>query len=105
MPTARCNGIEIAYEDMGPKDGRPLVLVMGLGASLIFWEDSFCAALAERGHRVIRFDNRDVGHSTKLDALGVPNVGEAFAAAMTRQPIKAPYLLSDMARDTVGLMD
>jgi len=105
MPSARCNGIEIAYEEIGPKDGRPLVLVMGLGASLVFWEDDFCRALAERGHRVVRFDNRDVGHSTKLDSLGVPDVNQAFAALVMRQPIEAPYRLSDMARDTIGLMD
>jgi len=106
MPSARCNGIEIAYEEIGPKDGRPLVLVMGLGASLVFWEDDFCAALAESGHRVVRFDNRDVGLSTKLDHLGVPDVNQAFASLMMRQPIQgAPYLLTDMARDTIGLMD
>ena len=105
MPTARCNGIEIAYEEIGPKDGRPLVLVMGLGASLLFWEDGFCSALAERGHRVIRFDNRDVGLSTKLDQFGVPDVNQAFASLMQRQPIQAPYRLSDMAGDTIGVMD
>lgn len=105
MPSARCNGVEIAYEEIGAKDGRPIVLIMGLGVSLVFWDDDFCALLAERGYRVIRFDNRDVGRSTKLDALGVPNVLQAMMALMMRRPIAAPYLLSDMARDTVGLMD
>jgi pimeloyl-ACP methyl ester carboxylesterase len=61
--------------------------------------------LAERGHRVIRFDNRDVGRSTKLDALGVPNVMEAMGALASGKTIAGPYLLSDMARDTIGLMD
>jgi pimeloyl-ACP methyl ester carboxylesterase len=105
MPSAQSNGLEIAYEEIGARDGRPLVLVMGLGVSLVFWEDGFCAMLAERGHRVIRFDNRDVGHSTKLDALGVPNVAEAMTALETGTPISGPYLLTDMARDTIGLMD
>jgi pimeloyl-ACP methyl ester carboxylesterase len=105
MPSVQSNGLEIAYEEIGPKDGRPLVLIMGLGVSLVFWEDEFCAMLAERGHRVVRFDNRDVGRSTKLDALGVPNVMEAMAALGTGKSIAGPYLLSDMARDTIGLMD
>jgi pimeloyl-ACP methyl ester carboxylesterase len=105
MPSARSNGLEIAYEEIGPGNGRPLVLVMGLGVSLVFWEDRFCAMLAERGHRVIRFDNRDVGRSTKLDALGVPNVMEAMGALASGKTIAGPYLLSDMARDTIGLMD
>ncbi len=105
MASAKCNGIDIAYEEIGPKDGKPLLLVMGLGASLVFWDDDFCAALAERGHRVVRFDNRDVGGSTKLDALGIPNVMQAMTAMMMRQPVVAPYNLSDMALDTVGLMD
>jgi pimeloyl-ACP methyl ester carboxylesterase len=105
MPSAQSNGLEIAYEEIGPRDGRPLVLVMGLGVSLVFWEDEFCAMLAERGHRVIRFDNRDVGRSTKLDALGVPNVLEAMTALAAGKTIAGPYLLSDMARDTTGLID
>jgi pimeloyl-ACP methyl ester carboxylesterase len=105
MPNATSNGLEIAYEDIGPRGGRPLVLVMGLGVSLVFWEDGFCEMLAERGHRVIRFDNRDVGRSTKLDALGVPNVPEAMSALASGKTISGPYLLSDMARDTIGLLD
>ena len=105
MPSAQSNGLEIAYEEIGPRDGRPLILVMGLGVSLVFWEDGFCELLAERGHRVIRFDNRDVGRSSKLDALGVPNVLEAMSALASGKTIAGPYLLSDMARDTIGLMD
>ena len=105
MPSARCNGVDVAYEEIGPKDGRPVLLIMGLGVSLVFWEDGFCERLVESGHRVIRFDNRDVGRSTKLDALGMPNVMQAMAALMSGQPITAPYLLTDMARDTIGLLD
>jgi pimeloyl-ACP methyl ester carboxylesterase len=105
MPSVRSNGLEIAYEDIGSGEGRPLFLIMGLGVSLVFWEDEFCAMLAERGHRVVRFDNRDVGRSTKLDALGVPNVMEAMTALATGRQIAGPYLLTDMARDTIGLMD
>src|SRR5438876_11435921 len=68
MPTARANGVEIAYEIFGVPEGRPLLLIMGLAAQMILWDDDLCAALASRGHRVIRFDNRDVGLSTKCVA-------------------------------------
>jgi pimeloyl-ACP methyl ester carboxylesterase len=77
---------------------------MGLGAQMILWEDEFCAALAARGFFVVRFDNRDVGMSTQLDAGGVPNVFEAMQAAAAGKPVQAPYTLVDMADDTVGLM-
>jgi pimeloyl-ACP methyl ester carboxylesterase len=105
MPTCRSKEVEIDYDVQGPADGPPLVLVMGLGVSLVFWEEGFCRLLAERGFRVIRLDNRDVGRSTKLDGLGMPNVMEAMTAMMMRQPIVAPYLLSDMASDVVALLD
>jgi pimeloyl-ACP methyl ester carboxylesterase len=107
MPTARvnANGIEIAYETIGDERGRPLLLVMGLGAQMILWDDDFCNELANRGHRVIRFDNRDVGESSKLDHLGAPDVMTAMGAWMTGQPVKAAYTLSDMADDTAGLLD
>jgi pimeloyl-ACP methyl ester carboxylesterase len=105
MPRAATNGIELEYDSFGRPSDRPLVLVMGLGAQMILWDEDFCGMLAERRFHVVRFDNRDVGLSTKLDDAGVPNVFAAFAAAAQRQPIGAPYLLSDMADDTVGLLD
>ncbi len=105
MPIARTNGIEIAYETFGPPDGRPLLLIMGLAAQMILWDDEFCSALAARGHRVIRFDNRDVGLSTKLDAAGMPDAAAAMQAALLGERIAAPYLLRDLAADGVGLLD
>jgi pimeloyl-ACP methyl ester carboxylesterase len=105
MPIARTDGIEIAYETFGPADGRPLLLIMGLAAQMILWDDEFCAALAARGHRVIRFDNRDVGLSTKLDAAGMPDAAAAMQAALLGERIAAPYLLRDLAADGVGLLD
>lgn len=98
---APSNGIEIAYQEVGNPDDEPLVLVMGLGTQMIAWDDDFCSMLAERGFRVIRFDNRDVGHSTKLDGAYVP--GRLDLMLGRRET--AAYLLSDMADDTVGLMD
>jgi len=105
MPIARTNGIEIAYETFGPPDGRPLLLIMGLAAQMILWDDEFCAALAARGHRVIRFDNRDVGLSTKLDAAGMPDAAAAMQAVLLGERIAAPYLLRDLAADGAGLLD
>jgi pimeloyl-ACP methyl ester carboxylesterase len=78
---------------------------MGLDAKMIAWTDAFCERLAERGFRVIRFDNRDIGLSTRLEAAGVPDVGAAMMAALQGKPVTAPYTLSDMARDAVGLLD
>jgi pimeloyl-ACP methyl ester carboxylesterase len=95
------NGIEIAYQEIGDPDGEPLLLVMGLAAQMLAWQEDFCAMLAERGFRVIRFDNRDIGHSTMLDRLGMPSRLEM----VTGRRSTAPYLLADMARDTFGLMD
>ncbi|HJW68233.1 MAG TPA: alpha/beta hydrolase [Candidatus Binatia bacterium] len=105
MPTARSNGIEIEYEVIGPPGNRPLLLVMGLGTQMIHWDDELCAELVARGHRVIRFDNRDVGGSTKLDGDGLPNVLAAMAAASRGAAVDAPYRLSDMAADAAGLLD
>jgi len=105
MPIARTNGIEIAYETFGPPDGRPLLLIMGLAAQMILWDDEFCSALAARGHRVIRFDNRDVGLSTKLDAAGMPDAAAAMQAVLLGERIAAPYLLRDLAADGAGLLD
>ena len=105
MPTAAANGIEIAYEVIGRPQDRPLLLVMGLGTQMIHWDDELCAMLVERGHRVVRFDNRDVGHSTKLVDHGVPNLMAAVATAARGGTVEAAYTLSDMAADTAGLLD
>jgi pimeloyl-ACP methyl ester carboxylesterase len=98
---APANGIELAYQEMGDPDAEPLLLVMGLATQMIAWDEAFCGMLAERGFRVIRFDNRDIGRSTKLTAAGVPRRVDL----MVGRRASAPYLLSDMAADTIGLMD
>src|SRR5699024_10616148 len=70
------------------------------------WPDAFCQALADNGLRVIRFDNRDVGLSSKLDdASGYDRPKQAMLKAALRRPIRAPYTLDDMATDAIGLLD
>ncbi len=105
MSKVTANGIQIEYETIGNPSGRPLLLVIGLGGQMIHWDDDLCKDLAERGHYVIRFDNRDVGLSTKFDDAGVPNLIETFGKIMQGEKIKPPYTLDDMADDAVGLLD
>jgi pimeloyl-ACP methyl ester carboxylesterase len=98
---AAANGIELCYQEMGDPDGEPLVLVMGLATQMIAWHEGLCRLLADRGYRVIRFDNRDIGRSTKLDWAGVPSKVDLLLGRRA----SAPYLLRDMAKDVVGLLD
>jgi pimeloyl-ACP methyl ester carboxylesterase len=98
---AKANGIEIAYQEVGDPDGEPLLLVMGLATQMLAWQEDFCVLLAERGFRVVRFDNRDIGHSTIMREAGMPS---RFDMVSGRRATAA-YLLADMARDTFGLMD
>ncbi|WP_457351330.1 alpha/beta fold hydrolase [Roseateles sp. P5_D6] len=99
------NGVQIEVDIHGPDNGEPLLLIMGLGMQLIAWPEGFVDELVARGFRVIRFDNRDVGLSQPFDELGTPNIPMAALLHTLRLPVKAPYQLSDLARDTVGVMD
>lgn len=105
MPIANANGIRICYEELGSRSGRPLLLIMGLGSQMIYWRNDFCQLFVERGYRVIRFDNRDIGQSTWFDDAGMPNIPAIMQAAFTGQPVEVPYKLSDMAADAAGLLD
>jgi len=105
MARATANGIQIEYETFGNPSGRPLLLIIGLGAQMIHWDDDLCQDLAKRGHYIIRFDNRDVGLSTKFEEAGVPNLVEIFGKIMQGEKVKPPYTLDDMADDAVGLLD
>src|SRR5688572_9238222 len=106
MPTAPPNaaGIELHYDTFGDRDGPPLLLIMGLGAQMIVWDQEFCEALADRGFFVVRFDNRDVGLSTKLTSARI-DFFATIARAIQGEPIDSPYKLSDMAADAVSLLD
>jgi len=105
MSRVTANGIQIEYETFGNPSGRPLLLIIGLGAQMIHWDDDLCRDLAARGHYVIRFDNRDAGLSTKFEEAGVPDLMETFGKIMRGEKIKPPYTLDDMANDAVGLLD
>jgi len=99
MPRFKVNGIEIEYETIGDRRAAPLLLISGLGSQLISWDDRFCEQLAARGFFVIRYDNRDSGLSTKMEAAGEPDL----LAAIAGNPSPA-YKLDDMADDAVGLL-
>ena len=105
MPRCPANGIEIEYDTFGTPNDAALLLVMGFTAQMTMWEEPFCQMLADGGRYVIRFDNRDVGLSTKLDGVEV-DLGGAISAAFTGSPCPpVPYTLADMANDAFGLLD
>jgi pimeloyl-ACP methyl ester carboxylesterase len=93
--------VDIAYERIGDPAAPALVLVMGAGTQLLGWPDDFCARIAAHGLHVVRFDNRDVGESTHFHDAPVPDL----AAVIGGDASTASYTLSDMAGDTVGLLD
>ncbi|HEX5230957.1 MAG TPA: alpha/beta hydrolase [Bradyrhizobium sp.] len=102
---ARANGIELCYEIFGKPDAEPMILIMGLGAQMIHWDDDFCRQLAARGFRVIRFDNRDIGKSSKLSGGKRLTAVELLKLRFLKIPVDAPYKLHDMALDVIGLMN
>ena len=105
MPQIRANGVMLEYEVTGDAAAEPVLLIMGLGAQLTRWSPEFTTKLAARGYRVIRFDNRDIGLSEKLDAAGPPDIPALFAARNEGKWPKVAYDLNDMAADAAGLLD
>lgn len=102
---ATANGMQLCYDTFGRASDPPIVLVMGLASQMILWEDDLCKALAARGFWVIRFDNRDIGKSTRLDDARVPSAIELGLSGIGKIFVKPAYTLRDMARDTLALMD
>jgi pimeloyl-ACP methyl ester carboxylesterase len=101
----QANGIEIEYESYGADGAPPVLLIMGLGAQLTLWPMPMVEQLVERGYRAIRYDNRDVGLSTKFHDAEAPSMTAIVGALMMGQKPDVPYLLADMAADAVGLLD
>lgn len=101
MPNVTANGIQIEYDTFGDRSSPALLLIMGGGSQMIYWEAEFCELLAKKGCFVIRFDNRDIGLSTKFEEAGIPDM----MAAMKGEPVIPAYTLEDMADDAVGLLD
>lgn len=101
----RANGITIAYQSFGSPDRETVLLVAGTGMQLTGWPVQLCEELVKRGHRVVIYDNRDVGLSTKFEAAGKPDFAAVVQAATTSKAAPLPYTLYDMAKDAMGLLD
>ena len=101
----KANGVRLAYDSFGDKGNPPLILIMGLGTQMIAWPDELCTGLAQQGFYVVRFDNRDIGLSEKMENAHIPKASRLMLLSKLRLPMRVPYTLNDMARDVIGLMD
>lgn len=104
---AKAGDVELVYEDWGDINHSPMVLIMGLSAQMLLWPDQFCEQLVLKGFRVVRFDNRDIGLSTKIKSKG-PHMKDWMLMARAQLGLSTPgvpYTLHDMAKDTLGLLD
>jgi pimeloyl-ACP methyl ester carboxylesterase len=99
------NGLQITYDSFGDHADPAMILIMGLGTQMIHWSDQFCQLLASKKFRVIRFDNRDIGKSSWLRNSPVPSIWDFIGNILFSKKVSAPYLLDDMADDTLALMD
>jgi pimeloyl-ACP methyl ester carboxylesterase len=103
--TAACGEVELYYEDLGDPAAPPVLLIMGVGAQLPMWPDGFCEQLVRRGHRVIRYDHRDIGLSTKLAGHRAEgSVYRRVARYAVGRTSPVPYTLVDMAGDAAALL-
>lgn len=105
MPHAKANGIELYYESYGDERAEPILLIMGLGGQMTRWSPEFVGALVGAGHRVIAFDNRDIGLSTKLESAGKPDMGAIVRALREGRKPDVAYTLDDMAADAAALLE
>lgn len=105
MPQIEANGIALEYEVFGDPAAPPLLLVMGLGAQLTLWPVELVEALVQRGFRVIRYDNRDIGLSHKMEGARAPGMIRHMLLKRLGLNPRVPYSLADMAADGVGLLD
>ena len=105
MPQVRANGLDIEYDTFGDASSPPLLMLMGLGAQMIWWDEEICQGLADQGLFVIRMDNRDVGLSSKIQDSCGTRITEAYEALARGESFPVPYTLTDMAADAAGLLD
>jgi pimeloyl-ACP methyl ester carboxylesterase len=103
--TVEANGITIAYESHGDPQAETILFISGTGQQLVDWPRDLVDALVGRGYRVVLYDNRDIGLSTKMTDAGLPDGDAIFAAMSEGRPAPIPYTLYDMAADAVGLLD
>ena len=102
---ASANGMTLCHDTFGDRNAPTVLLIMGLGAQMILWDDAFCAKLAARGFHVVRFDNRDIGRSSRVDVPVKVDFADLIQKQMKGEKIDSPYTLRDMAADAVGLLD
>lgn len=107
MPTLTTpnTGIELFYEEQGDRQAEVILLVMGLGAQMTLWPEELVEALVGEGFRVIRYDNRDIGLSQKMEGARAPSPAIQVLRKKIGFPAKVPYTLKDMADDGIGLLD
>lgn len=105
MPVKEANGIQLAYDVFGDPSMPAVLLIAGLAAQKQCWNDEFCDALANRGFYPIRYDNRDVGLSSRIEGLTAHELMEKFGAVLTGEDTSVPYGIEDMAADGAGLLD
>lgn len=100
----QANGLKLCYDEFGEPGNPAMLLIMGLGTQMIAWTEEFCQKLADQGYRVVRFDNRDVGLSEKIEA-DPPSMLSLLGNRLFKRPISTPYTLNDMAADAIGVLD
>ena len=105
MPIAEGNGLRFDYQSFGALDAPAILLIQGLGMPAAMWPDVFVETLVAEGYRVVTFDNRDCGGSSRMVDAGVPDIARAMTRALLRRPVPAPYNLDDMAADTQVVLD
>ncbi len=105
MPNISANGIQLEYDTFGKVSSPALLLIMGLSGQMILWEEDFCRQRADQGLYVIRFDNRDVGLSTKIEINTELDLQELIDRTQKGEAVEPPYTLDDMADDVAGLLD